>query len=165
MLKVLCCLLLGLAPDAADALLARSRVPLVTDWSGRLLNKRVLRVLERGDTVRVQIEGRDKLDGYGTAAAFYFRIVKKKDGMFWGEALNLYGNFDHDGLASRIPFTDLKEGDIFPFWPHNIVEVPIMWQARSRRKKMRPFLMNKARFFTGPIEPCNGYAPHLCHDA
>ena len=63
-------LLLGLAPDAADALLARSRVTCVTDWpnlgSGQLLNKRVFRVLEPGDTVRVQLKARDEPDYYET---------------------------------------------------------------------------------------------------
>ena len=109
----------------------------VTDWSGRLLSKRVFGCLKIGDIVRVHI---DDIKG-GSSIAPYFKIVKMKDGTFWGSALNTYNTLDW--------MEGINEGDIVPFRRQNIIEIPITWQSKNQQRKLEQFVLEKGYSVTG----------------
>mmetsp|Transcript_7466 Transcript_7466/g.13924 ORF Transcript_7466/g.13924 Transcript_7466/m.13924 type:complete len:116 (-) Transcript_7466:146-493(-) len=77
----------------------------------------------------------------GSQGLPYFKIVKIKDGTFWGEAKNTYGTLDW--------LEDMKEGDVFTFRKEHITEIPIMWQSKSQQRKMEQCRRKKGYAITG----------------
>jgi len=125
----------------------------VTDWSGLLLNKRVLGLLQPGCIVRVLcdysndgIRESSPYFGTSTGSSRYYKITKIKDGTIWGVCLSRYhtGKEETDEKGNRT-------GDIFAFRFNNISEVPIDWQPKSIRKRMKQYRdkRNKGYFITG----------------
>lgn len=110
----------------------------VTDWSGRLLNKRVLDLLVPGCIVRIVVTNLKQ----GGGEALYVRITKIKDGSLWGVIQDTYRMFDYVGLPT---------GKEFTFRFSAISEVPLNWQPKRIRNKMEIFLdkRNRGRAITG----------------
>ena len=109
----------------------------VTDWSGRILSKRVFNCLKIGDIVRVHIDDIQDL----SSMAPYFKIVKIKDGTFWGIALNTYNTLDW--------MKGINEGDTVPFRKQNIIEIPITWQSKTQQRKLERYVLRKGYPVTG----------------
>lgn len=126
------------------------RTPMVTDWGGTVLQKKVLQQLQVGDIVRVQVQLRDThTRAQLSLGAPYFTVtkvkpLKNKDTLLWGEALNQYGT-----IEDCYPPEILQEGQIFPFTTRHVLEIPICWHTRQRRKQLKSFRMKKARVITG----------------
>ena len=104
--------------------LKRRRQTSVTDWSGRLLNKRALNLLCPGCFVRICVSNTKT----GNSEALYFEIIKIKDGTFWGITQDTYRIDDYVGLSDESVFTFRKK---------DISEIPISWQPRAIRKKLK----------------------------
>jgi hypothetical protein len=114
----------------------------VTDWTGRVLRKKVFNVLAVGDIVRVMVRDGDSY------FAPYFRITAIKDGTYWGEARDDYATLSW--LSNfKEGQVNLKEGQVFPFRKASIIEIPISWQSKAQQRKMEPFLTQKGSCFTG----------------
>lgn len=107
----------------APKTLVSHRMHDVTDWSGIVLRKRVVTYLRPGCIVRVIVQNTKK----DTTECLYFKIVKMKDGTFWGECKATYRQDD---------WVDLADGKVFTFRSENISEIPISWQPKWFRSKL-----------------------------
>jgi hypothetical protein len=124
-----------------ERIITPKRMTDVTDWSGVLLNKKVLKLLQPGCIVRVLADYSDNgirepttWGGEYMGSCSYYRIVKIKDGTLWGECLDYY-RMDSDECYEK----GNRVGDIFTFRFNNISEVPIDWQPKPIRKKMKQY--------------------------
>jgi hypothetical protein len=108
----------------------------IIDWNGNILSKRILKFLDVGCTVRVQVSQNRNTD------TLYFKIIKKKDGTFWGKVNEIYPRYNP---------IDLYHDDTFTFRKENINEVPIIWQPKWFQKKVSfaDQLVKRCFVFTG----------------
>jgi hypothetical protein len=101
------------------------------DWNGQQISKHALDKLQPGCIVRCVIANtsveRRSLE------AVYFKIIKVKDGTFWGKTLDIY-RIDHDYIG-------LPTNTIFTFRKNHIMEIPITWQPSYIRKHLSKYLM------------------------
>lgn len=99
----------------------------VTDWSGQLLSKKVLRMLQPGCIVRVCVM---RVPQPGMEA-IYVKISKIKDGTVWGIVQDTY-RLDPDFIVST--------GNQVKFRLADITEIPITWQPKRLVRKIQPLL-------------------------
>jgi hypothetical protein len=104
----------------------------VTDWSGQLLNKRVLSMLREGCVVRIAIRNLKNQ----SMEAIYVSITKVKDGSLWGTVMPTYRIED---------YVEVPNGSEFAFRKTDVIEVPLSWQPKKLRKKMEACLDPKER--------------------
>lgn len=113
------------------------------DWSGELLNKKILKLLRPGCIVRVIEEYDENLGDREPCRLYddkiirtynYYKILKIKDGTLWGKVQDYY-------KVCRCKCREKNPGDIMTFRFENITEVPILFQPKSIRKKMKKFRM------------------------
>ncbi|CAF1383199.1 unnamed protein product [Didymodactylos carnosus] len=100
----------------------------LTDWNGQCLQKAALGLLCPGCFVRCIVSNLN--DGW---EAIYFKIIKIKDGTYWGETQPTYRTHIVEG--------DLENGKIFTFRSKHIMEVPISWQPKSLQRRMIKYLI------------------------
>lgn len=111
----------------ADKKLKAYRQTIVTDWSGQLLNKRAFKIIRVGCYVRVCVNNTKN----NSSEAIYFKIIKIKDGTLWGITQNTYRMKDMIGL---------ENDSVYKFRFNEISEIPINWQPRAIRKKLKSLL-------------------------
>lgn len=113
----------------------------IVDWNGDILSKRIIKYLNIGCTVRVQVENLQQQ--YNGRATLYFKIIKIKDGTFWGKLNDIYGHCEQ--------IQGINHDDIFTFRKENINEVPIFWQPKWYQKKVAfaDQLVKRCFIFTG----------------
>lgn len=87
-----------------------------TNWSGEIVSRQMSQYLFPGCVVRAVIKSNDE-----RAEAIYFKIIKIKDGTFWGIAQDTYRISDWVGLPGGAQMTFRKE---------HINEIPIDWQPK-----------------------------------
>jgi hypothetical protein len=122
----------------------------VTDWDGTILSKKALRLLEPGCVVRMLSKYhpdkgiREECEfGKNCGSSSYYEIVKIKDGTLWGKVDDVYRICNCKRCDEKMP------GEIMTFRFNEISEMPISWQPRSIRKKMKQYRMNKGYSITG----------------
>lgn len=105
----------------------------ITDWSGQILRKGVLKLLEVSCIVRCLTYLYDNDGQFVAAGGEYYKITKIKDGTIWGTSQGLYRCCDF--------FYPTIKGKEYSFRFNNISEVPIMWQPKRLRRKMKKYLV------------------------
>jgi hypothetical protein len=114
----------------------------LTDWSGRFVDKRILSHVTVGNVVRVAFK--DTLTNTVKNTA-YLRIIKKckkHENWFLGVVEDpYYGDTD---------WFPLKNGDQRAFSVYHITEIPFTWNGNKNLKKNGKFF-NKARTILGTL--------------
>lgn len=118
----------------------RNLIPLregdIIDWNGTILSKKILKYLAPGCLVRIGITDGEKSE------MLYFKIIKQKDGTFWGSMVD---------NCHRFTPLDIIEDQIFTFRAENINEIPIGHQPKWFQKKVafNKSLNKKGYFMSG----------------
>ena len=114
----------------------------LTNWSGRFLDKRILKNIRVNNIVRVVFAKRDNDQWYNTA---YFRIIKqcKKD-------KNFFVGVCEDPYYGMLDESLIKNGQQRTFSTRHIMEIPLEWSGNENLKKEARFF-NKARVITGAM--------------
>lgn len=102
------------------------RATRIQTWGGDLYSKRALKLLMPGCIVRVCLYEVSWGNGY-VQTTNYYKIVKIKDGTIWGEMQDIY----------CLPYGSLPIGAIVPFRYNNVSEIPISWQPKRIRRKLK----------------------------
>ena len=109
----------------------------VIDWDGCKLNNKILKDLEPGDCVRVELVksnfSKPTPRSFLNQPALYFEIVRIRNGTFWGRST-------HSSEVSNC--RSIRCGDIMTFRQENICEIPICWSTVGSRHKKK---LNKYR--------------------
>ena len=98
----------------------------ITNWSGALLPKDVVRLVDIGCIVRIAVTNNETT----WTEALYMKVVKKKDGSFWGETQSTYRIEDAVGVP---------DGKVFAFKENAIMEIPISWQPKWFQRRAAKF--------------------------
>lgn len=114
----------------------------LTDWSGRFIDKQILNYISIGNIVRVSFKG--TLDGQIRNTA-YFRILKQcKKNKNW------YLGVCEDPYYSGDPWFPFKNGQKRAFSIHHITEIPLEWNGNKNLSKNAKFY-DRARSITGTM--------------
>lgn len=104
----------------------------VTDWSGQIYSKLVLRLIQPGFIVRIMIENTMES---GNWEKVYMQVTKVKDGSLWGTIQDTYRMADCIGLPN---------GSDFSCRVDDVIEIPLTWQPKSIHRELRRLLINNS---------------------
>lgn len=124
----------------------------LTDWHGRALHRKILRLLQPGNIVRIPVQSGG---GGGRAAfsqVFYFRITqhcKGHAGLFRGKVEDPY--YGRQWHMNGQPMYLLENGAVRVFRADDVMEIPLDWSGNARLRRAAEFIPDKGRSVTGAL--------------
>ncbi len=118
----------------------------VINWDGYVYDKSVLKELEVGYIVRLSMILKSPARGQWSHASPYVSISKcdKDNDSFLGEVKDI-NRVDDDCLYP------IRTGDRLWFSSNNIIEIPVCWNSKNKKKVLEKHILPHKVNVTGPL--------------